>query len=663
MMPMKKKLFFAVLLLSTLYSLSLHSQEVSQLFTRHQYIPELGAIKESVHDIIYLPSWIGGELQGSEFRKMEIKGINLTLPFFIVIMAVALGIVRALVAYIRRTLNKFARPFADRAREDYASLLIFGAFRFVSQNIFYPLSLVAVFLLAELFKFPRSLSISILATLAALTVFGLLKHLLIIVYDPKDTGLRIVNLKREPAIRVYRWLLTSSWTLVFPILILFLLKWNAYKVEITDFAVFIFRILIIVCAAWALFLRKELFYWERPPAAGLSRFLYQLGYFLYYPLAVSVLGVLGAAVIGYQGLSNFVLGRVGLVGLVVLTAAVVNKILKEQINSRVRSLARDEVSSFYGYEEKRIENLRPALLFGVKWGVILGALYFITVVLGLGWESFYLGGLRKAIVTPFLKAALTEISVASVVKGGFVLLIFLYSSRLIRALLFDIVFPKLKTDRGAQVAINTSIHYGLLILGVVVMLGVVGISWSTIMVFVGALGVGAGFGLQNVVSNFVSGLILRFERPVREGDYVRIRDECGLVLKIGVRSTTVTTRDNIILIVPNSELINMTFANYSLKDPKTRVRIPVSVAYGTDIGLVEKLLVKIADECPKVLKQPSPAVFFKEFGESSLNFELMAWVENPTVVIQDEINRAIDKAFREHGIVIPFPQREVRIVK
>jgi small-conductance mechanosensitive channel len=178
------------------------------------------------------------------------------------------------------------------------------------------------------------------------------------------------------------------------------------------------------------------------------------------------------------------------------------------------------------------------------------------------------------------------------------------------------------------------------------------------------LGIGVGFGLQNIVNNFISGLIILLERPIKIGDRIEVGSIEGDVVKIGGRSTTVLTNDNISVIVPNSKFILENVVNWSHNERTVRFRIPVSVAYGSDIKLVEKSLLEVAKDNPDILDNPEPAVRFLEFGDSGLLFELRAWTM--TLIhkkgkLISALNFAIYEKFKEHNIEIPFPQRDIHI--
>ena len=224
-----------------------------------------------------------------------------------------------------------------------------------------------------------------------------------------------------------------------------------------------------------------------------------------------------------------------------------------------------------------------------------------------------------------------------------------------------------RLDRGGREAIVTISGYIGVLLTLLIAVGVAGISYANLALIVGALSVGIGFGLQNVVNNFVSGLILLFERPVRTGDWVVVGDTQGYVRKISIRSTQIETFDRADVIVPNSELISNKVSNLMLNDPWGRITVPIGVAYGSSVQQVMDILLEIANSHPLVLKNqpgiPPPKVLFRSFGDSALLFELRCFIRQIDRMLEtiSDMNIAIDTAFREAGISIPFPQRDVHI--
>jgi potassium efflux system protein len=226
-----------------------------------------------------------------------------------------------------------------------------------------------------------------------------------------------------------------------------------------------------------------------------------------------------------------------------------------------------------------------------------------------------------------------------------------------------VVLPKLPLNRGVPYAISTVTYYVLLLLVAIAALSAAGVELNKFTVLTGALGVGLGFGLQNIVNNFVSGLILLFERPIHVGDTVDVGGLVGMVRRIGARSSTILTFQGAEVIVPNSNLIANQVINWTLSSQWRRVDVPVGVAYGTDPERVIKLLVGVAESYPGVLLERPPMAFFMGFGESSLRFELRFWSaqQDTWFQLQSDVTVAVAKALGEAGIEIPFPQRDLHI--
>jgi small-conductance mechanosensitive channel len=274
-----------------------------------------------------------------------------------------------------------------------------------------------------------------------------------------------------------------------------------------------------------------------------------------------------------------------------------------------------------------------------------------------------MGELGKIIEYPLVHVNQKPLTIMSILLGVIILLIFVLISRGLRKLLKSRLFDKHHLDEGIQLVILKLTHYLLMGLGIIIAVQSIGLNLTSLAVVFGLLSVGIGFGLQNVAANFVSGLIILFERPIKIGDRITIGDVWGDVMNINLRATLIRTIDNIAIIVPNSEFISSRVTNWSYRDPKVRVHIPVGVAYGSDVALVTSSLLEAARSHPEVMPDPAPNVWFTEFGNSSLNFELLVWTLDPKrrpEVISD-LNKSIDAIFRKNKIEIPFPQRDLHI--
>jgi small-conductance mechanosensitive channel len=239
-----------------------------------------------------------------------------------------------------------------------------------------------------------------------------------------------------------------------------------------------------------------------------------------------------------------------------------------------------------------------------------------------------------------------------------------FFSRLVRSLVLLHVFPRTALDSGVQYTISTILHYVVLILAGLVALTILGFPLTNVALVAGALGVGIGFGLQNIVNNFISGLILLFERPIKVGDTLVIDGQWGTVKEIRVRSTIFETSDRSVLIIPNSELVSNKVLNWThYGSGINRITLQVGVSYGSDVRQVTQLLTEICQANPRVVAAPPPQVYFAVYGESSLNFTIWVHLRTPNdrIPATHELNTAIFEAFKEHDIQIPFPQSELYI--
>ena len=241
--------------------------------------------------------------------------------------------------------------------------------------------------------------------------------------------------------------------------------------------------------------------------------------------------------------------------------------------------------------------------------------------------------------------------------------VFWISSR-IKRILFNRFLVKSGLDRSLQYAIAQIVSHVVLIIGIFVVLENTGIHLGALTVFAGAVGVGVGFGLQNIASNFISGLVILAERPITIGDRVEVAGVVGQVQQIHARSTVIVTNDNIAMIVPNSKFIDSPVTNWTYGDPRVRFRVPIGVAYGSDVKKVSEALIAAGRSNAHVLEDPAPSVFLKQFGESSIDFELVVWsaeMSHRPSRFKSDLNFAIEEKLREAGIEIPFPQRDLHI--
>ena len=316
------------------------------------------------------------------------------------------------------------------------------------------------------------------------------------------------------------------------------------------------------------------------------------------------------------------------------------------------------------------QNLRMVTLRGAE--IAQGTEKIARFVAVLAWLSATIGAFQLWV--PFsqrIKQLLEtswqfgELSFTLGGIGTFVLgvLIAVYASRTVRFLLNEEILSRVSWPPGAKSTTATLVYYGVLFGGLLLALNAAGIETSQFALIVGALGVGIGFGLQNVVNNFVSGLILMFERPIQPGDIIDIETLQGRVIEIGLRATRVKTWEGAEVVVPNGNLLSGNLVNWTLSDSSRRVELPIGVAYGSNVRRVLEILLRVATEQRDAMKDPAPNVLFVGFGESSLDLVVRFWTRDATVAVaaRSEAGVAIAEALAAEGIQIPFPQRDLHI--
>ena len=258
----------------------------------------------------------------------------------------------------------------------------------------------------------------------------------------------------------------------------------------------------------------------------------------------------------------------------------------------------------------------------------------------------------------------SKLTVGVVIALVFSIFVLVIVTEWIRKLIVNKLLTRYHMDIGTRQSVGTIIRYILLIAGFILIIQNVGIDLSALGILAGALGVGIGFGLQNITNNFISGLIILFERPIKVGDRIEVGDVNGDVIKISSRSTMILTNDNISIIVPNSQFIDSPVINWSHNDRNIRFNFPVGVSYKEDPQKVKAILMEVAMKNEGVLKTPSPDVLFIEYGDNSINFKLRVWTSdyiNKPQVLKSQLYYEIFRRFGEEGVEIPFPQRDLHL--
>ena len=300
-----------------------------------------------------------------------------------------------------------------------------------------------------------------------------------------------------------------------------------------------------------------------------------------------------------------------------------------------------------------------------SFSIVFFAILVVLIALPYILESWvgvrvgdYLSWLDKGI-----EIGKSKVSLQNIIYLIVFLLFITYVAKIIRRALLDEVLPRTRLEIGARASLVNIIIYSLWILAIYTGINILGINLSSLAFMAGALGIGVGFGLQNIVNNFVSGIILLFDPSIQVGDMVQIGEDWGTISRITMRTTVVQTFDNASLIIPNSQMLSDKVTNWSYKDSKVRRQVDVGVAYGSDVKLVRRLLVEIVQDMPEILEDPAPRVDFMDFGDSALVFRVRFWIASPDfwLTAPTEVRFRIDEEFKKHGIEIAFPQQDIHI--
>jgi small-conductance mechanosensitive channel len=352
---------------------------------------------------------------------------------------------------------------------------------------------------------------------------------------------------------------------------------------------------------------------------------------------------------GFGRLAYFLWLRTWVVAGLFVGAIVLHHALRVTLHGLLAARAQqsEEAANFYRSAEQLLEYVGLIALVALAFSVV-GVGGPVMRLLATSW--FSLGG---EVVSP-----LTVLEALAIILGFFLL------ARLVRDYLEFRVYGALNVDPGVSHAINTVILYVMVVVGLVEACETVGLSLDTLRLFAGALGIGIGFGLQSIAHNLVGGLILIFTRSLRRGDWITTGDTLGVVQEVGLRATRLRTWDNVEHLVPNAQFISGEVVNWTRSNPYARLHVGVGVAYDADPEHVKKILETIAKAAPNVEHTPAPEVWFVGFGESSLNFELLVWVNVKLVErrkVESDLRFEIFRALKEARVQIPFPQRDLHI--
>lgn len=398
----------------------------------------------------------------------------------------------------------------------------------------------------------------------------------------------------------------------------------------------------------------------KPFCYGLSAFAFTLSGWLWSTVAHA--NVMDG---GHTARSGFLLPASQMIG--VLTGAIAGHFLLGRLKHRLLVIAHNQTA----LQTSQTEVHAPlALLLNLFLGTARAGLWLIVALFTAHlfpatrrWSQQAFNSLLSTFTAPELTLGNRAFSLIDLL----VLVVLFFSVIIFAGILTNAlrcrVLRSAGINRGLQEVIATLTKYGVITIASIVLLQLWGLDLSSLTILASALGVGIGFGLQDIAKNFGSGLVLVFERPIQVGDFVEVGEFKGTVERIGARSTEIRTLDHVSIIVPNSRFLEKEVINWSHHNPASRLHIPVGVAYQADPQTVQEALLEAAQNHPDVLSSPAPRILFKGFGDSALHFELLIWTAEPNrqFLLQSDLNFRIHEVFRRRQIQIPFPQRDLHL--
>lgn len=356
---------------------------------------------------------------------------------------------------------------------------------------------------------------------------------------------------------------------------------------------------------------------------------------------------------------------VGIVGIAILTDWLLLNLGIHQLQQRLDQKASQQSQPWFSLGASLLRLTLRILLWSLVLSWILQSVQSLSP-----WHEridstiqFLLERVAVVFNTPFMELGRTKVTLNFLFLILFLSLAVISISRWVSEWFKRRILMQLRVDRGSQETITRVVSYSLSFIGFIIVLQTAGIDLSSLTVLAGVLGIGFGFGLQTLASNFISGLAILLEHPIKVGDFIEVDGLLGTVEKISIRATIIRTNDSQYVIVPNNRFIEKNVVNWSYGSPDSRIHIPVSVAYGSDTVLVTEALLSAARQDPRVLLTPPPSVWFRGFGEHAYLFELLVWINRPqdSEPIKSALNFLIEQELRQRQIEVPFPQLDLRL--
>jgi small-conductance mechanosensitive channel len=536
--------------------------------------------------------------------------------------------VEPLTAYIPEAVYPFVMSGIKVVVSALIPLLLLGAFALINAMIVY-----------------SAVWFQLVGRLLGLWVAG---ALLLMLLKESLTG-NLFKVTEQYGRTIYRWARLALLYAIFGIAA----YWATEAFEIREDVLSLLRFAIsvsITAVLLILFLNKKAFMSLLPelPIPSYMSFRRFLEKYYFPLLIVSFLAAL-LWCFGYRALGRLILVKIWFTGIAFVFIMFLYHTLRRYLDTWFQRLDRtdEDARGFVG-----------ALRSILKYATFLAVLIIVLNLLGLLYP------MQRMMSFPIFQLGDTTITFWLIIIAILILLSIVYASRLVQAYFDYKIYPSFGIDPGLGYAINTVIKFTSLGIGCLIALNILGINLRFLLVFAGAIGVGVGLGLQNMAANVISGFTIIFGGKIRKGDWIEVEAMMGEVTDIYLRATKVRTRDNIEYLVPNSNIISNTTVNYSLSSPLIRIELPVGVSYNADPHQVEKILLSAAENEPLVDKIHRPAVRFVEYADSSINFELLVWIDvrkTPRRKVRSNLYFVIFEELAKAGIKIPFPQRDVHI--
>ncbi|MDR3557262.1 MAG: mechanosensitive ion channel [Syntrophobacteraceae bacterium] len=635
---------------------SLRQASMPELLQRGKSKPPGEQFADLLHRIVVLPgqawSWFSGLLHSGRIQAFLLKK---SAPLIgLLLFIVFLG-------WAAHRLKRWLEPLLDyvrsRSRETGFRVLISLARGPIAMAypIVFVLWLITAYGVLGLFDVvPALIVLYVVAGLAVFAIFVRVINDLLRGTGTEAGSIALINRNTAPSFCLRMKLFTAYVILGF--VFIEILGLDQFPIPLKLFASQLYDIGVLLWTCLLLrpgYLKTII---DRPVSAGWNKWLRSS----WTALLFLVISVCLIELLGFQSFSIYALRSVvlteGLIGGVVFLAVTGKGTLKE-IFEREHVLVK-----VFGEVGIYLRQLYLPARLALSAVLIAGLVAGLLLAWGIGVSSLiaFVGHLGAGVNLGFL-----HLSPLTVFASGCVLYAGFRGSGLFRKFLRSRVFPRTGWDLGVQYSIATILQYSIIVAGVLLAMNILGFPLASLTLLAGALGIGAGLGLQNVIANFVSGLVLLFERPVKVGDLLMVDGQWGEVKAIKMRSTVFQTFDRSVLIIPNSDLLSGKIVNWSHYGlGPNRLTLKVGVSYSSDVKLVTRLLHEICKANARVLKDPAPQIFFEAYGDSSLDFSIRVFVHTPSerVPATHEINTAIFEVFRDNGIEIPFPQRDLHII-